>query len=232
MKDSTVGEALGALFATRGRSALVLVTAMAGAIAAFFLAFGFPAESRTFVAVVPLTQLVISVLTPFATAALTHDLRDQNLVGSLPSRWIASALYGLAFGVYGAAVAAVAVSAANGSTPAIDPWNGAATAFLGCLVVQLIPVGVGAGAGLLLGRLSRARLLTVVVPLGLSFVLARLAPAGTTDWITPLGAADHLLPGPMSLLAWVQWVVTAALWVVLPNAVGARLLRRRASAAR
>ena len=49
--------------------------------------------------------------------------------------------------------------------------------------------------------------------------------------MTPLAAASHLLPGPMTPLTWAQWVVTAALWVVLPNAVGARLLRRRRAAA-
>ena len=34
----------------------------------------------------------------------------------------------------------------------------------------------------------------------------------------------------MTAINWAQWIVTAALWVVLPNVIGARRLRDRAAA--
>ncbi|HEU4548004.1 MAG TPA: hypothetical protein VFR88_17095 [Microlunatus sp.] len=227
---NSVAGALAFLIGSRRRLVLVVVTALVGILMAFFQALGLPLEQRTFARVVPLTQLAISVLTPFATALLTHDLRTSN--ASLRSRWLGAGIYGLLMGALGAAASAAAVAAGTGGPlGTVDPWVGAWPATLGSLVVQLIPVGVGCAAGLLIGRARYAQLATVAVPLAASFLLGRYAPDGATDWVTPLAAASHLLPGPMTPLAWAQWVVTAALWVVLPNAVGARLLRRRRVAA-
>jgi len=67
------------------------------------------------------------------------------------------------------------------------------------------------------------------VPISVTVLLGFLAPRGTADWLTPLGAAGHLVPGPMTILNWAQLVITAGLWVVLPNVIGRRLLMRRAS---
>lgn len=227
---NSVGGALAFLVGSRSRLVLVVVTVLVGVLAAFGQALGLPLELRTFARVVPLTQLAISILTPFATALLTHDLRTSN--ASLRSRWLAAGTYGLLAGALGAAASAAAVAAGTGGPlGTVDPWVGAWPAALGSLVVQLIPVGVGCAAGLLIARARYAQLATVAVPLAASFLLGRYAPDGTTDWLTPLAAASHLLPGPMTPLSWAQWVVTAVLWVVVPNAVGARLLRRRRVAA-
>ena len=215
--QSTIPAALRGLVSSETRIALVLATLLIGAGAAFALAFILPADVRTFARVVPLTQLSISVLTPFATALLTHDLRTSN--ASLRSRWLAAGIYGLLAGVLGAAASAAAVAVGSGGQlGTVDPWAGAWSAALGSLVVQLIPVGVGCAAGLLIRRARNAELATIAVPLAASFLLGRYAPDGATDWLTPLAAASHLLPGPMTPLTWAQWVVTAALWVVLPNA--------------
>lgn len=219
------------LLVPRRRLMLVLVTAAVGLLAAFGLATLVVPEQRTFAGVVPLTQLIMSVLTPFSAVLLTSDVHQGRTgVAALPQRWLTAAVYGLIVGAYGAVVAALAVNLAvsSGAPVAADPWAGAGALLLGSLVVQLIPVGVGCGAGLLIFRPLRAQLATVVVPLAVSFVLPRFSPAGTTDWVTPLAAVDHLLPGPMTALGWLQWLVTAALWVVLPNAIGARLLTRPA----
>jgi hypothetical protein len=225
-----VSGALGALVIPRSRLVLVLATALVGLLVAFALAIALPADQRTFTRIVPLTQLIISVFTPFSAALLTHDLRDST--GTVGSRWLAAALYGLVAGGYGAAVSAAAVAAGTrAQLSTIDPWVGVWSAASGSLVAQLIPVGVGCGAGLLIRRAGYAELATIAVPLAASFVLGRYAPTGTTEWVTPLGAVSHLLPGPMTPVAWAQWAVTAALWVVLPNAIGARLLRRRRDAA-
>ncbi|HYI58076.1 MAG TPA: hypothetical protein VEX66_07910 [Microlunatus sp.] len=228
--ENSVSDALRALVTPRSRLVLVLATALVGVLVAFALAIALPADQRTFTRVVPLVQLIISVLTPFSAALLTHDLRDS--AGSVRSRWVAAALYGVVAGGYGAAVSAAAVAAGSGGQlSTIDPWIGAWSAAFGSLVAQLIPVGVGCGAGLLIRRAGYAELATIALPLAASFLLGRYSPAGTTEWVTPLGAVSHLLPGPMTPVAWAQWAVTATLWVVLPNAIGARLLRRRRGAA-
>lgn len=228
---STIG-ALRGLVSTRNRIALVLATLLLGAGVAFALAFFLPPDQRTFAGIVPLAQLIVSVLTPFSAALLTHDLRDPDgnyrsrTAEALRGRWIASGLYGLVIGGYVAASVGVAVAVA----PATDPWAAAGPAVVGSLLVQLIPVGVGSAAGLLIPGAARACLATVVVPLGLTLLVGVIGLSGLAGWITPLGAAGHLVPGPMSPLSWAQWLVTAALWVVLPNALGLRLLRARAAA--
>lgn len=236
-RSTTVGAALRDLVAaSETRLALALATLVVGAGAAFILAFVLQPSDRTFVAVAPLVQVIMSVLTPFSTALLTYDLRDPEgdfrSRTSLPlrSRWIAAGVYGLAIGAAGAIIAAIAVAVIVGSNPPFDPWAGAAPAVVGSLVVQLIPVGVGCAAGLLIPRAGLAALSTVVVPLTFTVIVGLVTPQGTADWITPIGAAGHLVPGPMTALNWVQWIVTAVLWVVLPNVFGARRLRDRAAA--
>ncbi|MFT4166639.1 MAG: hypothetical protein QM650_15480, partial [Microlunatus sp.] len=90
---------------------------------------------------------------------------------------------------------------------------------------------VGCAAGLLVPRLTLAALSTIAVPIGFTVLLGLLAPRGTADWLTPLGTAGHLVPGPMTVVNWAQFVITAGLWVVLPNLIGRRLLIRRADPA-
>ena len=192
-----VSGALRALVIPRSRLLLVLATALVGLLVAFALAIALPADQRTFSRIVPLTQLIISVLTPFSAALLTHDLRDST--GTVGSRWVAAALYGLVAGGYGAAVSAAAVAAGTGGQlSTIDPWVGA---WSGRVRQPGGPAHPRRGG--LWGRAadptSRLRgLATIAVPLAASFVLGRYAPTGTTEWVTPLGAVSHLLPGPMS----------------------------------
>jgi len=235
---ATVGGALRDLVAaSETRLALALATLVVGAGAAFILAFVLQPSDRTFVAVVPLVQVIMSVLTPLSTAVLTYDLRDPDgayrsrTVAPLRSRWIAAGIYALVIGAAGAVIAAIAVAVIVGSNPPFDPWAGAVPAVVGSLLVQLIPVGVGCAAGLLVPRAGLAALSTVVVPLTFTVIVGLLTPQGTADWITPIGAAGHLVPGPMTAINWAQWIVTAVLWVVLPNLIGARRLRDRAAQA-
>jgi amino acid transporter len=217
------------------RLALVLATVVVGAATAFILAFITQPSLRTFVTVAPLVTLIMSVLTPMSAAVLIYDLRDPDgdfrsrTSAPLRSRWIAAGVYGLLVGLASALLVALAVTVAAGSSPATDPWAGAAPAVIGSVLLQLIPVGVGCAAGLLLPRSGLAALSTVVVPLLVTLIVGLVLPRGTADWITPLGAAGHLVPGPMTALHWAQWIVTAALWVVLPNVIGMRRLRDRAA---
>lgn len=236
--EHQVGAALRALVAgSETRLALVLATVVVGAGTAFVLAFILQPSDRTLTAVAPLVQIIMSVLTPLSTAVLTYDLRDpmgdfrSRTTAPLRARWIAAGLYGLGVGVVGVVLAAVAVAVLVGADPPFDPWAGALSVVVGSVVIQLIPVGVGCAAGLLVPRVALAALSTVAVPLLVTVLVGLLTPQGTADWITPIGAAGHLVPGPMTALTWAQWVVTAALWVVLPNLIGARRLRDRAARA-
>lgn len=230
--ETSVRAGLRALMAGETRIALVLATLVIGAGAALALAFALPADQRTFAAVAPLTQLILSVLTPFAAVLLIWDLRDgdgkfdHRTTGRLRSRWIAAGIYGLAIGLYGNVVVALATALAAG--PAANPWPGGAAAMFGGLLIQLIPVGVGCAAGLLIRRMGLADLATIAVPLAVTGLIGGLAPRGVADWVTPLGAAGHLVPGPMMAIHWVQWIVTAGLWVLLPNWLGSRRLNFRA----
>lgn len=233
--DTSLGAALRGFVSSETRIALVLATLLLGAGAAFGLAFFLGPQLRTYAGVVPLAQLVVSAVTPFSTALLTYDLRDPDgpfrsrTAAPLRARWTAAGLYGLAFGIYVAIVSAIAVAVAAGATPATDPWAGAAPAVVGSILVQLIPVGVGCAAGLLVPRGGLACAATLVVPLLFTLLVGAVAPRGTADWITPLGAAGHLVPGPMTILNWAQWIITALVWVLLPNWLGGRLLSQRAA---
>lgn len=235
--DGSLGAGLRALLADEVRIALVAATLLIGAGAAALMVFLLPTGDGVYAGTLLLVQLVMSVLTAFSTALLTHDLRDEEgpFRGrradlALPGRWLVAGLYGVAIGTYGAVVAAVATAIVVDAPAGVDPWAGAAPAVLGSLVVQLVPVGVGCGAGLLIRRAGLACLATVVVPVLVTVLVGNLAPRGTADWVTPLGAAGHLVPGPMGVVGWAQWIVVAALWVVLPNWLGSRRLRRRSAA--
>ena len=96
----------------------------------------------------------MSVLTPMSTAVLTYDLRDpegefrSRSSEPLRSRWIAAGLYGLVVGLAGVCWWLSPSRSPPGRAAATDPWAGAAPAVVGCLLLQLIPVGVGCAAGL------------------------------------------------------------------------------------
>ena len=232
-RDSTVGLALRGLVSTKVRVAVIVATVLVGVAAASGSLLVQPLESRDFVGVVALPQLVASVLTPFSTALLTHDLGGLAGKAGLPSksrlrdRWVASGLYGIAMGALVTGVCLVAFAVAAGPVAVANPWAGAGPAVLGGLLVQLIPVGVGCAAGLLIPQAWLACLATIVVPLTFTVLVGAIAPPGTVDWITPLSAAGHLVPGPMNLLTWAQWLLTGTLWVLLPNLIGRRRLAAR-----
>ena len=225
-----VGGALRELFlGSEARLALAIATVVIGAGAAFVVALLLQPANRTFTAIVAPVQLIMSVLTPFSTAALVFDLReDRHPLSALRPRWIAAGIYGLLVGVLGAAVTVLAL-AVLGTQASGGAWADAVPAAVGSLLVQLIPAGVGCAAGLLMPRLWLSCLATIVVPLGFTLAVGLLAPRGTADWLTPLGAAGHLVPGPMTTVNWAQWVVVVGLWVALGNAIGYRRWAGRAA---
>ncbi|MBX6750462.1 MAG: hypothetical protein IRY85_12470 [Micromonosporaceae bacterium] len=85
---------------------------------------------------------------------------------------------------------------------------------------------VGTGFGLLLRHPVIACAATIVVPLGLWFLLGLGFLTAAQPWLTPFASVQRLLSGDMSGLAWPQWMVMALLWVGGLNALGTARLRR------
>ena len=130
----------------------------------------------------------------------------------------------LAAGVGLAGILISAVTLLAAPETAADPWARAGTIAVGSVLVQAVAVLVGTGLGLLIRPAVLAFIATIVVPMGLWFVLSALP--SVQDWLTPYATVQNLLSGEMTLRAWAQWVVVALLWGVGLNALGAARLQR------
>jgi hypothetical protein len=98
---------------------------------------------------------------------------------------------------------------------------------LGSVLVQVVAQLVGTGLGLLLRPVILTCLATIVIPLGLWFVLG-LVPAlrPAQAWLTPFPSVQHLLSGEMSPVRWAQWFVVLLIWGIGLNTIGVLRLRR------
>jgi hypothetical protein len=97
---------------------------------------------------------------------------------------------------------------------------------VGGVLVQVVAQLVGTGLGLLLRPVVVAFVATIVLPLGLWYVLGAvdaLQPAQA--WLTPYSSVRNLLSGRMSTAAWAHWLVVVLIWAVGLNAAGAARLR-------
>ena len=116
------------------------------------------------------------------------------------------------------------------SGSAAGAWQDAGAVAVGGVLVQVVAQLVGTGLGLLLRPPALASAATVVLPLGLWFLLGAvdaLRPA--QDWLTPFATAEDQLSGRMDAGAWTRWLVVVLLWPVGLNAAGAIVLQRRRS---
>ncbi len=128
-------------------------------------------------------------------------------------------------GAFGVLICAVTIGVAPST--ATEPWGNVTTIAVGGILVQVVAQLVGTGLGLLIRPAVVACLATIVLPLGLWFVLGSvdiLRPAQA--WLTPYATVQNLLSGQMSALAWTQWFVVLILWGAGLNAVGAARLKR------
>jgi len=157
-------------------------------------------------------QLAISVIVPFSGVLAVTGRRRP---GPLTPRLLAA--YGLAAGcaLAGVLVAAIVTVWSGGAWPSASRL---AVLVAGSVLVQLIAQSVGTACGLLVRRPRIAMAATIVVPMGVTVVLAAI-DSGLVRWLTPYGNAQALLAGrPTAALA-----VVGLLWCVVPNVVGARL---------
>jgi len=88
---------------------------------------------------------------------------------------------------------------------------------------QGVNINLWTGLGMLLPSRPVAFLGTIVVPLGLWFVLRGTDAQG---WLTPFAAVQNLLSGRMTAVMWAQWLVVSLVWGVGLNVAGTARLRR------
>jgi hypothetical protein len=216
---------------TPPRRWLVAIIVLLGLLAAVLMAVAGRPGDRTFATLADPVQSLMSVAVPLLGVLLVQDLRRAPRPARLAPTLLAATLLAAAVGAFGVVLCAVALAvAAPGAGQ--DPWRHAGTIAVGSVLVQVLAQLVGTGLGLLLRSSLVAFLATIVLPLGLWFVLGGvdvLRPA--QGWLTPYGTVPDLLAGRMGGPAWTRWLVVFLLWGVGLNAVGAGWRKRRRPAA-
>lgn len=217
--------ALGHALATRPRKWLLAIIVLAGLLTAMAVAAGSPAAARTFAAISAPTQSVMSVGVPLFGVLLICDLWRSRRQTSIAPILLAAAGLAAAVAAFGVLVCAVTTALVPSATT--SRWSGAATIVLGSVLVQVVAALVGTGMGLLIRRPVAAGLGTIVLPLGLWFLLGAIdSLSAALAWLTPYGSVQNLLAGQMDAIGWAQWLVVLVLWGIGPNALGVLLWRR------
>ena len=213
---------------TRARRRLLAITLVIGVLTAVGVALGVPPPDRTIAAVVTPVQLLMSVTVPFFGVLLAGDLRRSDRTRVAPMLLAAVALAAVV-AIFAVLVSVLATAAVPSEAPQ-GRWQHLGTIVLGSVLVQGVAQLVGTGLGLLVRSVVLGCIATIVIPLGLWFVLGAvpaLSPAQA--WLTPFPSVQHLLSGEMTPVSWVQWFVVALIWGFGLNAVGALRFRRTRS---
>lgn len=224
---AATGFMLGRSVATTSRRWLGGVTLLLGLLGAAAVIAGGQPTDRTFVHLSDSVQSLMSVTLPFFGVLLARDVLRSRGEFRLAPTLLAAALLAAAVALVGVVICAGALMVVP-SGSAVGRWDHAASIAACSLLVQIVAQSVGTGLGLLVRPAILACLATIVLPLGLWFVLGSvdvLRPAQA--WLAPYATVRNLLSGHMDALAWAQWSVVVLLWGVALNAVGASQLRRR-----
>jgi hypothetical protein len=218
--------ALGRSVGTRPRRWLVAVTLLLGVLAAVVMISAAPPGDRTFVGLSTSVQSLMSVTLPFIGVLLARDVLRSPAAVRLTPTLFAATLVAAIVGAYGVLVCATAL-AVTSSSVAVGRWDHLASVGVCSVLVQVVAQLVGTGLGLLLRPVVVACLATILLPLGLWFVLGSVAVLRPVQaWLTPYPTVQTLLSGGMSALAWAQWLIVFLLWGVALNAAGAARLKR------
>jgi len=164
-------------------------------------------------------QLVISVFVPFSGVLAVTGRHRPDSVRRLVRRLLVAECLAAATALAGVALTAIATAWSGGTWP-----SGSRLALLvvGSVLVQLIAQSIGTASGLLLRRPPIAMAATIAVPMGVTVALSAIdRGGGSVRWLTPYGNALALLAAKPT----VALAVVGLLWCVLPNVVGARLVR-------
>ena len=210
--------------ATGPRRWLLAGTLLLGLVAAAGVAAAADPADRTLATLSDPTQSLMSVVVPALGISAARDLRGNGKARVAPVL-TAAALLAACIGLFGLLVCAAALALVSSS--AQDPWRSAGIIALGGVLVQVVAVLLGTGLGLLLRRPVVAFLASIVLPLGLWFLLGSLdALRPAQAWLAPYSSVRNLLSGHMSVVTWTQWLVIFLIWAVGLNVAGIALLRR------
>ncbi|MGR6316463.1 hypothetical protein Q2K19_10740 [Micromonospora soli] len=210
---------------TRARRFLLAITLLLGLLAAVGLALAGPSGDRTFAKLSDPVQSLMSVIVPAFGILLARDLRPASGAARYTPTLLAATVLAALVGLFGFLVCAAALMATASS--AQDPWRHVGTIAIGGVLVQVVAQLVGTGLGLLLRRPAIAFIASIVLPLGLWFLLGAVDVLRPAQALTPYSSARHLLSGQMSALNWVQWLAVLLIWGVGLNTLGAARLRQR-----
>ena len=206
---------------------MLAVTALAGLLTAVVVVTAVEPSDRTFAMVAGPVQMMMSITVPFVGILLVSDVRAAGSRSKIILTVLAAVVVAIVVAVFGIAVSVVAVALATWEL-ADGRWHQFGMIAVGSLLVQSVAQLIGTGLGLLVRSIVLACLATIALPLGLWLLLGaadRLTSA--QDWLTPYGAANNLLSGQMSPIAWAQWLVVFLSWGVGLNILGATRARRR-----
>jgi hypothetical protein len=224
--DVTILGAIRRLVATWPRRWLIAITLLSGALAAIVMAATAHRADLTFAGLSQPAQSLMSIPAPLLGILLAGDLRRTPRGARVMPSLLAATLLAAAIGVFGVLVCAAALALALPGA-AQDPWGHVVTIAVGSVLVQVVAQLVGVGLGLLLRPAWLAFAASIVLPLGLWYVLGAvevLRPAQA--WLTPYGTVGNLLSGTMDPGRWAQWLAVFLIWGVGLNAVGAARLNR------
>ncbi|MET7747197.1 hypothetical protein [Micromonospora sp. NPDC005367] len=227
--STTLGEAtLNALrrsLGTRARGFLLAVTLLLGLLAAAGLALDGPPGDRTVAKLSDAVQSLMSVIVPAFGILLVRDLKRASGIARLTPTLLAATLLAAVVGLFGFLVCVVALTVTTST--AQDPWRHVGTIAVGSVLVQVVAQLVGTGLGLLMRRPAIAFVATILLPLGLWFLLGAIDVLRPTQALTPYSSVRHLLSGQMDALNWVQWLAVLLIWGVSLNALGAARFRQK-----
>ncbi|MFI6814508.1 hypothetical protein ACIBG7_19005 [Nonomuraea sp. NPDC050328] len=183
-----------------------------------------PPAELTYATLAEAVQSLMSVTVPFLSALLAADLWKTARTARLLPTLLASALMAAAVGIFGSLVSAVALAVASAHA---DPWQNAGTVAVGGVLVQIVAQSVGTGLALLLRSPLIASIGTIVLPMGLWWLLGSIEPLQPAQpWLTPYAVVQSLLSEQTSPVIWAQWLVVLLVWGGGLNTLGALSLKR------
>src|SRR4051812_43243844 len=129
----------------------MIVTVLAGLLAAVAVAAGTTAQERTIAVVSDRVQTLMSVTLPFLGVVLVHAARPPARRRALVSSVLAALVFAVAVAVFGIALCVSVTAVAHFQLPA-GQWDHVGTIVLGSLLVQIVAQLTGTGMGLLVRR--------------------------------------------------------------------------------
>jgi ABC-type transport system involved in multi-copper enzyme maturation permease subunit len=201
--------------------------------------FAGPAETRNLAEFFTLTLLPVAVLLPvLAILAITSEWTQRTALTTyalVPRRGRVMAAKLLAVVASCAAAVAVCLAlalAGNAAAAAMGgndaSWTLTASTVGYAMLFQLVGVGIGVAFGAVLMNSALAIVLYFVLPGAWSIagglVEALQKPAG---WLDTSRTSEALLSDQMTAENWARLATSAAVWILLPLALGAVRLSRR-----